>query len=204
MIARLEYPEGATPLDLNELNGLRFKHVKTQAQLNELEQANIASGLRWLARTQRKDILTSDFVLALHMKLFGDVWRWAGQLRTTEKNIGVDPTQIAVQLRGLLDDVHYWVQHKTYPAIEIAARLHHRLVFIHLFSNGNGRHARIMADVVLEKIFVVAPIDWTGGADLQHMTERRKAYISALRAADNHDIAPLLVFVGAAIPQDKQ
>lgn len=199
MTVELEYPEGATPLDPDELGGLRFRHVKTQGQLNELEQANISSGMRWLARMRRKDILTDDFALELHRRLFGDVWDWAGEFRTTEKNIGVDPIQIAVQLRALMDDARYWVEHNTYAPIEAAVRLHHRLVLIHPFSNGNGRHARILADVVLERVYETTPIDWTAGVDLQHMNDRRKAYIIALKAADNHDIGPLLAFV-AAVP----
>jgi Fic-DOC domain mobile mystery protein B len=193
---RLEYPDGATPLDPNELGGLKHRHITTQGELDELEQANIASGLRWLARTRRKDILTDDFAIELHRRLFGDVWDWAGTFRQTGKNIGVDPVQIGVQLRGLMDDARYWAAHDTYRPAEAAVRLHHRLTFIHPFSNGNGRHARIMADTVLQKVYGTEPIDWTAGSDLQKMGERRAAYIAALKAADNHDIEPLLGFVG--------
>jgi Fic-DOC domain mobile mystery protein B len=193
---KLEYPEGATPLDPDELGGLKYKHITTQGELNELEQANIASGLRWLARTRRKDILTDDFAIELHRRLFGDVWAWAGRFRKTETNIGVDPVQIGVQLRGAMMDAQYWADHGTYQPVEAAARLHHRLVFVHPFSNGNGRHARIMADAVLEKIYGAGAIDWTAGSDLQNMNDRRDAYIKALKAADNFDIAPLLAFVG--------
>ncbi|WP_246677904.1 mobile mystery protein B [Mesorhizobium sp. B2-7-2] len=131
MTIKLEYPEGATPLDPNEIGGLRHKHVTTQGQLDELEQANIITGFRWLARTRRNDILTDDFAVELHRRLFGDVWDWAGSFRKTGKNIGVDPVQIGVQLRGLMDDAQYWADHKTYPPIEAAVRLHHRMVFIH-------------------------------------------------------------------------
>jgi Fic-DOC domain mobile mystery protein B len=195
---KLEYPEGATPLDPNEIGGLKYKHMTTQAELDELEQANIASGLRWLARMRRKDILTDDFAIELHRQLFGDVWNWAGTFRKTGKNIGVDPIRIGVQLHGLMDDAQYWAAHDTYSPIEAAVRLHHKLVFIHPFSNGNGRHARIMADVVLGKVYGADPIDWTAGSDLQKMNERRSAYIAALKAADAHDFGPLLGFVGQA------
>jgi len=195
----LEYPEGATPLDPNELGGLKYKHITTQGELNELEQANITSGLRWLTRMRRKDILTDDFAVELHRRLFGDVWAWAGKFRKTGKNIGVDPVQIGVQLHGAMEDAQYWADHGTYQPVEAAARLHHRLVFVHPFSNGNGRHARIMADVVLEKIYDVDPIDWTAGSDLQKMNKRRDDYIKALKAADNFDFAPLLTFVGSKL-----
>jgi Fic-DOC domain mobile mystery protein B len=193
---KLEYPEGATPLDPNELGGLKHKHISTQGELDELEQANIVAGLRWLARTRRKDILSDDFAIELHRQLFGGVWSWAGAFRQTGKNIGVYPIHISIQLRGLMDDARYWADNGTYSPIEAAVRLHHRLVFIHPFSNGNGRHARIMADTVLAKIYGVDTIDWTAGFDLQKMSERRKIYIAALKAADNHDLGSLLAFAG--------
>jgi len=117
-------------------------------------------------------------------------------LERQKKNIGIDPKQISVQLRQLLDDAEYWVEHQSYSSIEIAARLHHKLVYIHLFPNGNGRHARIIADAVLTKKLDHDPIDWSGGYDLQFMNERRRIYIDALRAADQGNLEPLLVFVG--------
>jgi len=191
----MEYPDGATPLDPNELGGLRLKHVTMRIELDELEQANIESGLRWLAR-QRRDVLTDDFAITLHKRLFGDVWDWAGSFRRTGKNIGVDPIYIAVELHTLMDDARYWVERKTYSAPEAAIRLHHRLVRIHPFPNGNGRHARIMADALLKRVYGVDPIDWAGGYDLQKMNERRVAYIAALKAADQGDMSRLLRFIG--------
>jgi Fic-DOC domain mobile mystery protein B len=195
MIKDMEYPEGATPLDPNELGGLKHRHITTRGELDELEQANIQSGLRWLAR-QRGDVLTDHFATTLHERLFGDVWDWAGTFRRTGKNIGVDPVQIGVQLRQLMDDARYWADHNTYPAPEAAVRLHHRLTQIHPFPNGNGRHARIMADAALDHVYKVKTIDWAGGHDLQKMNDRRTAYIAALKAADRGDIRPLLEFIG--------
>jgi Fic-DOC domain mobile mystery protein B len=195
MIASMDYPDGATPLDPNELGGLKHKHVTTRGELDELEQVNIESGLRWLTR-QRGDVLTDNFVITLHKRLFGDVWDWAGSFRTTGKNIGVDPVQIGVQLRQLIDDAKYWAEHDTYRPSEAAVRLHHRLVSIHPFPNGNGRHARILADAALDRIYKAKPIDWAGGHDLQKMNRRRDAYIVALKAADRGDIGPLMAFIG--------
>jgi Fic-DOC domain mobile mystery protein B len=191
----MQYPPGATPLDPNEMGGLRHKHISTRGELDELEQVNIEAGLQWLAR-QRADVLTDGFVTTLHKQLFGDVWNWAGSFRTTGKNVGVDPTKIGVGLRSLMDDAKYWAEHKTYPASEAAIRLHHRLTKIHPFPNGNGRHARIMADAVLGSVYDASPIDWAGGYDLQKMNERRDQYIAALRAADHEDIGPLIKFIG--------
>ncbi len=161
------------------------------------EQANIETGLRWLARRRKADILTETFVRELHRRLLGEVWRWAGTFRLTEKNIGVDPLQIAAQLRMLHDGARFWAENDTFAPLEAAARFHHRMVQIHPFPNGNGRHARIAADVFLEERFGHAPIDWAAGHDLQSMNQRRNAYIAALRAADAGDFAPHLAFVGA-------
>lgn len=189
-------PDGATPLDPDELEGLKFKHVKTRGELNELEQVNIEQGLLWLTRSRPKDFLSEDFIRKLHKQLLGDVWRWAGTYRQTEKNIGVDPAKIAVALRVLLDDARYWAENATYSPLEAAARFHHRLVQIHCFSNGNGRHARILADVYLKKYFEHPPIDWAGGYDLTKENVRRDDYISALRNADVGNIEDLCDFVG--------
>ena len=133
----------------------------------------------------------------LHKRLFGQIWKWAGSFRKTEKTIGVDPIQIAIQLRQLLDDARYWIEYETYPPMELAARFHHKLVLIHPFPNGNGRHARIMADAILTKLMGEPAIDWAGGYPLESMNERRDQYIAALRAADKHDFTTLFEFVGA-------
>lgn len=190
----MEYPAGATPLDPDEMEGLKFRHVTTRGELDGLEQANIQAGLLWLSRRRRGDVLTEDFARTLHKRLFGDVWRWAGTFRTTVKSIGVDPIAIAADLYALMGDARHWVDHGTYGPVEAAVRLHHRMVSIHPFPNGNGRHARIMADTVLMRVFGVQPIDWTAGHDLQRMNDRRTAYIAALRAADRGDLGPLLTF----------
>ena len=194
MTLSLTYPEGATPLDLNEIDGLKHKHITTQAELNELEQANIIAGLRWLDRLRRPKVLSD--ALELHKRLFGDVWRWGGKLRRTGKNIGVDPLHIAVQLRACVDDARFWFEHKTYEPVEAAIRFHHRLTVIHPFPNGNGRHARIMADALHEKVYGAARIDWAGGANLQAKNERRKQYIAALKAADAGEFGLLFEFAG--------
>ena len=146
---------------------------------------------------RRKDVLTDGFCIELHKRLFGQVWSWAGVFRRTGKNIGIDPIRISVELRAAMDDARYWAEHDTYAPTEAAVRLHHRLAFVHPFPNGNGRHARIMADTVLVNVYGADPIDWAGGHDLQKMNDRRTAYIAALKAADRGDLAPLLAFAGS-------
>lgn len=198
MNAITDEPDGATPLDPDEMEGLKHRHITTHGELNELEQVNIEAGLLWLAGRRKTEILTDDFLRQLHRRLFGDVWAWAGTYRLREKNIGIDPRLIAVQVRQLLGDAAFWAENSTYPPLEAAARFHHALVKIHPFPNGNGRHARIAADVYLAECFGHPPIDWEKGADLTHNSERRDAYIAALRAADNYNFIPLLTFVGGA------
>ncbi|MEG6505164.1 mobile mystery protein B [Nitratidesulfovibrio sp. 1201_IL3209] len=190
-------PEGATPLDPDEARGLKHKHVTTRGELDELEQANMQLGVAWLTRKRNGDVLTLEFLRKFHDRLFGEVWRWAGRFRLTEKNIGVAPSQVAVQLQALCDDARFWAENATWPPREAAARFHHRLVQIHPFPNGNGRHARFAADEYLKQYFGQPPIDWATGVNLQADSARRTAYIAALRAADGGDYGPLLAFVGA-------
>ncbi len=190
-------PDGATPLDPDEMQGLKFLHVTTRGELDELEQANIEQGLAWISRRRGGSIFDDAFLRTLHKRLFGEVWAWAGEYRKTEKNIGIDPLHISVQLRTLLDDARYWAENEVFPPLEAAARFHHRMVQIHPFPNGNGRHARIATDILLESTYRHPPIAWASGFDLQADNERRNAYIAALRTADGGDIEPLLAFVGA-------
>ncbi len=196
MAVALDYPPGATPLDADELASLIPGHLTTQAELNEWEQLNIQQGDEW-ARKQRKEILNEAFVRQLHKQMFGDTWRWAGSFRTSDKNIGIDWPKISIELRKLLDDVHYQIEHASYPPDEIAVRFHHRLVAIHPFPNGNGRHARLMADLLAERL---GQPRFTWGsrglvdAGLVDASATRQAYIAALQAADARDYAPLRAF----------
>jgi len=188
-------PEDATPLEPGERNGLLQSWITHRKDLNEAEQENIVAGAAW-ARGRRRlpidRILTDDFVRTLHKRMFGEVWEWAGTFRSTERNIGIQAYRIAVELTNLLSDVRYWVEHATFPPDEIAIRFHHRLVAIHPFPNGNGRHARLAADLLVEKLGR-QPFSW-GGGSLADVGELRARYVAALRFADNHDIGPLLAF----------
>ena len=184
--------DDATPLDAEEREGLLQTWIITRADLNEAEQANIDDAVAWTERRRDTDILTEGFVFELHKRMLGDVWSWAGSTRKTGKNIGIDPQQIHVQLGGLLRDARYWIEHASFSPDEIAIRLHHGLVAIHPFPNGNGRHARLMADLLVARLGGV-PFTW-GGGTLRDIGTLRAEYITALRAADNHDLAPLLAF----------
>jgi Fic-DOC domain mobile mystery protein B len=186
---------GATPLTPDELQGLRLP-ARTHGDLNALEAENILAGWRWALRSTTSRLprlLTDEYLRALHRRMFGQVWSWAGDLRMRQTNIGVAPHEIAVHLRQVLEDAAYWVEHGTYPATEIAVRLHHRVVLIHPFANGNGRHARMLADVLLVRHFELPRLQW-GGPLLDADGARRTEYLEALRAADHHDYSPLLKF----------
>lgn len=191
MTVKFDNPPGATPLDGDELGSLIPGHITTQGQLNEWEQLNIIQGESW-ARKQRKEILTEDFLRQLHRQMFGQTWRWAGDFRRSDKNIGVDWVRIGIELKKLFDDVRYQVEHGSFPADEIAVRFHHRLVAIHPFPNGNGRHARLMANLLVERLGR-ACFTW-GSRSLADSSEVRQSYISALQAADSRNIAPLTAF----------
>ncbi len=185
-------PDDATPLAPEERDGLLQTWITYRGELNEAEQSNIAAGAAWTYRQRRRDILTDAFIKQLHAKMFGDVWAWAGDYRRAERNIGIDPARIPVELRMALDDVGYWIENKTYRPDEIAVRLHHRLVAIHPFPNGNGRTTRLIADLLAVRLGQ-EPFTW-GRVRLTDVSETRARYIAALRAVDGHDVTPLLEF----------
>jgi Fic-DOC domain mobile mystery protein B len=189
-----EYPEGATPIDPDEAQGLLLPHIRTRAELDRWEQENITEAEEAVFRRRQKDVLTEKYVRTLHKKMFGTVWRWAGEFRRSQKNIGIDWMQVPVSLRQLFDEVNGWLEYGAYPPDEIAARFHHRLVAIHPFSNGNGRHARLMADIVLVHLLGRERFSW-GQENLINAGDCRRRYIEALRSADLHDYGPLLAFV---------
>lgn len=192
---KLEYHEGQTPLDETEKGGLRIASVTTHAELDELEQLNLEKALAWVIQSRFKPqkILTEKFLKTLHKRMFSDVWKWAGEFRKTEKNIGTKWPLVPIELKQLLDDTNYWIGNETYPADEIAIRFKHRLVSIHCFANGNGRHSRLMADIIAETVFKEDVFSWNSSR-MSKPDEVRKAYISALREADNGNINPLIDF----------
>ncbi|MBL8552832.1 MAG: mobile mystery protein B [Phenylobacterium sp.] len=184
--------EANTPLTPEGRQGLIPTYITTRAELNEAEQENIAEADRWAFSRKRADVVDVDFLMALHRRMLRKVWRWAGVQRTTELNIGVAPHAIAVDLHTLVGDVRYWIDHQTFPPDEIAVRFHHRLVAIHPFPNGNGRHARLAADLLIVQLGGHR-FSW-GRANLVEAAKTRNDYVRALQAADAHDIAPLLAF----------
>lgn len=187
-------PNDATPLEPEEREGLLQSWITHRSDLNEAEAANILTAATWARapRQRNADILDVGFVTGLHKRMFDEVWDWAGAYRRTERNIGIEAHRIGAELPARLDNAQYWVDHETYPPDEIAVRLHHDLVVVHPFPNGNGRHARLMADLLIEKLGG-QPFTW-GGTTLHEIGELRNAYVTALREADQHNMEPLLAF----------
>jgi Fic-DOC domain mobile mystery protein B len=188
------YIPGQTPLTEEEKRDL-IPSLATREDLDAWEQQNIIEAREWLMKKStlaRKVAIREDFLLDLHKRMFGRVWRWAGNYRRSDKNIGAPFYEVPIQLRQLLDDANYWQEHDSFPVRDMAIMLHHRLVKIHLFANGNGRHSRLCADAIVAQAGV-EPLSW-GGGDLNKPEELRRRYISALQAADSGDYAPLLDF----------
>lgn len=188
-------PQDATPLSAEERIGLLQSWITHRRDLNEAEQENIVKGAAWARRRRSRkpnDLLSEDFAKALHRRMFGDVWNWVGTYRRTARNIGIDAHRLPADMPMMFDDIRYWVEHETYRPDETAVRLHHRLVALHPFPNGNGRHARLMADLLIERLGG-SSFGW-GSGSLAAIGDLRATYVAALRAAHDHDIRPLLAF----------
>jgi Fic-DOC domain mobile mystery protein B len=190
-----KYKDGQTPLNEEEKEGLKIKSITTQGELDEFEQLNIEKAVEWTIHTKLKPekILTEKFVKDLHKRMYGDVWKWAGEFRKTEKSIGIPWTQIEIELKNLLDDTKYWIENKTFSPEETAIRFKHRIVSIHCFPNGNGRHSRMMADIIMESIFGNKIFSWNK-SNMVKANKTRNQYIKALREADNGNFKQLIEF----------
>jgi Fic-DOC domain mobile mystery protein B len=191
----LVYIDGQTPLDEEEKEGLLISTIATRAELDEFEQQNIEEAIKWtLSRKFKLDnLFTEAFVKDVHKRMYKDVWSWAGNFRKTNKNIGVDRWKVAVELKNLLEDFRFWTENNTFSPDEMAIRFKHRVVSIHCFSNGNGRHSRLMADIIIEKIFDKPVFTW-GAGNLSRENENRKAYLDSLKLADLGNYEALLLF----------
>ncbi|MFK7058586.1 mobile mystery protein B [Flavobacterium oreochromis] len=191
----IEYINGQTPLSEEEMEGLKILSISTRGELDEVEQLNIQKAIEWTIRLKIKpeQLFSEKFVLDLHKKMYGDVWKWAGTFRKSEKNIGIKSYYIAIQLKQLLDDALFWFNNNTYSKEETAIRFKHKLVSIHCFPNGNGRHSRLMADLIVQKLYKDNYFTW-GNSNLITANEMREKYIKSLREADNQNYNPLIEF----------
>jgi Fic-DOC domain mobile mystery protein B len=194
----LDYTEGQTPLDEDEKDGLLIPTITTRGELDEFEQLGVEKAVEWSLRRKPalQQILTEDFIKELHRRMFDDVWQWAGEFRTTNKNLGVDKFSIGIEIRKLLDDCRYWIEKKTFSEDEIAVRFSHRIVSIHPFANGNGRHSRLIADILVHDGLNQPIFSW-GNKNLTKKGEARNCYLEALKEADGSNYLPLIYFARA-------
>ena len=191
----INYNDGQTPFSEEEKDGLKIPSITTREDLDEFEQLNIEKAIQWTfgKKITAEELLSEKFVKDLHKRMYGDVWKWAGSFRNSEKNLGIKSYLIPVQLKQLIDDTKFWYENKTFPYAEIAIRFKHELVSIHCFPNGNGRHSRLMADLIMEKLYREPFLSW-GSSNLVNVTDKRKEYIAALKLADKRQIEPLISF----------
>ena len=192
---KLEYIDGQTPLDEDEKEGLLIKTISSRGELNEFEQINIQQAIEWTLKNKfaLDKILTEEFILLVHKKMFDEVWKWAGSKRKSNKNIGVDKYQISIEMKNLIGDCKYWIEHNTFLPDEIAIRFSHRLVKIHVFPNGNGRHSRLIADILISHHFNKPVFTW-GKSDLSKKGDIRKKYLEAIYNGDKGLLQPLIDF----------
>lgn len=191
----IDYINGQTPLSEEEMEGLKIPSVTTRKELDEFEQLNIEKAIEWTLRARLKpeQLFSEKFIKDLHKKMYGDVWKWAGNFRNSEKNIGIKSYMVTMALKQLLDDALFWYQNNTYLQDEMAIRFKHRLVSIHCFPNGNGRHSRLIADLIVTKLYNANYFTW-GRSNLVQANETRTNYIKALRLADNQEYSALIEF----------
>lgn len=194
----LKFSSGQTPLDEDEIDDLLIPTIATRGELDEFEQQNIEDAMLWVFNktTKTEKVLTEKFICDLHKRMLGNVWNWAGKFRKPNKNLGIDKWQISTSLKSLCDDTYFWITNETYSPDEIALRFKHRIVSIHCFSNGNGRHSRLMADILINKVFKLPLFSW-GTAGLIPEENIRDSYLKALKAADMEDFSLLLIFARA-------
>lgn len=190
-----DYEDGQTPLDEEEKEGLLIPSIATRGELDEFEQQNIEQALQWtLQRSFRvTEVFSEKFVRTVHRRMYADVWSWAGEFRKTDKNIGIDKWLIPTHLKYLLDDALFWHANNTYSADELALRFKHRLVSIHCFPNGNGRHSRLMADIIVGKLYKQPVFSWSSAGTYSN-EHARAAYLKAIKIADQGEYGPLLAF----------
>lgn len=191
----LEYIKGQTPLEEEEKEELKIKTISTRGELDEFEQANIEKAIEWSLKSNpnNEKILTVTFIKEVHKKMFSEVWGWAGTFRKTNKNIGVDKYQIEIELTKLMDDCKFWIENKNFSEDEIAIRFKHRMVKIHPFPNGNGRHSRLCADILISKGLKKEIFTW-GSRNITDQGETRTKYLNAIYQADKENIKPLIEF----------
>lgn len=191
----LDYSKGQTPISEEEKEALLIRTISTKGELDEFEQANIERAIAWSMsnRFSENEILSVAFIKEVHKRMFSEVWTWAGKFRKSNMNLGVDKFLIEQELSRLVEDCRYWISHNIYSEDEIGVRFKFRMVSIHPFPTGNGRHSRICGDILISHVFGSPVFSW-GGKSIGEGGETRKKYLDALHKADQGDIRLLVEF----------
>lgn len=191
----LEYTNGQSLISEEEKEDILIPTISTRGELDEFEQANIEKAVEWSMkrRFSMNEVLSVAFTEELHKRMFSEVWGWAGSFRRTNKSIGVDKYQIEQELYKLLDDCMFWISNNVYTEDETAIRYKYRMVSIHPFPNGNGRHSRICGDILVSHILGLPIFPW-GGKRIEKSGDTRQRYLRALHRADQNDFSALLEF----------
>ena len=179
--------DGQTPID--DISGLKL-NITTQEELNRAEYENYKKAYqeyRLKKITPNLAPFTFSWLCQVHFEMLGDVWEWAGEIRRSEKTIGFPCHKIGSSIHQLLDELQQWEKEKI-PITEITVRLHFHLVTIHPFENGNGRWARLAANIYLRKNGV-GFINWP--AQMDEIKTFRPKYIEALKRAEKGNLDPL-------------
>lgn len=185
---------GQTPLHPDELADLIPAHLTLKRELNEWEFMNISEAVQkyFLGPKKTWDLTDPTILKKIHADMFNQTWKWAGSFRKRDTNIGCDWRQIQIQLKDACDDFSFWIQNDSFSPAEVAIRFHHRLISIHPFPNGNGRHGRLIADLHLHQIGE-KHLGWKGKNLIEANTSRND-YLKAMRLADQGNFQPLIEF----------
>ncbi|HCT84913.1 MAG: mobile mystery protein B [Candidatus Margulisiibacteriota bacterium] len=182
-------PYGATPID--DYSGLKLKHINTIKELYEAEFLNITSSTsKYLLKPpSNKSFMDRIYLFKIHKTMFSQVWDWAGKKRISNKSVGIDKFQIDIEIVKLIQDFEFW-ESSNMDTIEVSSRIHHKLVYIHPFENGNGRWARLVTNIYLKQ--KLNRIVYWPEQELYINNVFRKRYIHSLQSADHGNFADLV------------
>jgi Fic family protein len=191
-----------------EGNGLTLKEtflvisegltIKGKPLKDHLEAKNHTEALAFvfdLVDMEKQHTFSEKLIRTLHQLVVLDTEReWAGKYRTSNVLItGTDhkPPE-AIEVAGLMGALIDWMRKEKTKLhlVELSALLHHRLVHIHPFFDGNGRTARLAMNVFLLQ---------NGYPLVIILKNDRKKYYRVLALADKGEYEPLVTFIAQAV-----
>lgn len=172
--------------------------IKGKPLKDHLEAKDHYDALNYLFETiehDRQQTVSELFIRTLHKLVVRETERnEAGSYRSVNVMItGSDhmpPDVHEVPMK--MDELIRWTrsnQNKLHP-IELAALIHHKLVYIHPFIDGNGRTARLTMNLILmHKGYPLAVV----------LKNDRRKYYRVLTQADKDDYVPLVRFIAQSV-----